>query len=93
MTHEAVRADRLAAWSSREQGWMAPLRAAGCVPIVTTEISRRCKATGEFDGWFDFWPTTGRWRYTTRGGSPAGMMGQSLISMLGAIEVAKARKA
>lgn len=79
---------RTAGWEGRET-WMQALRQIGLEPRVVSEEARHCRVALPGDGWFDFWPSSGKWSQSRRKGNVNGARGVGLPEFLAAVALAR----
>lgn len=77
--------ERVDAWADRG-AWLDAISTAGFVPRVLNESSRHCRVNIAHVGWFDFWPSTGRWSQSVLPGGRRGLRGNGLAGLLAALK-------
>lgn len=78
---KAARAD---AWANRE-GDLQAIRDAGFTPKVISEAARHVRIYIAGQGWFDFWPSTGRWSQSTQPKGKRGKRGHGVERLIAAL--------
>lgn len=81
MTDTAARAVR---WETRFDA-LVEIEAAGFRPELVSEAARHYRIKIDGRGWFDFWPSTGRWAQSTRKGGRAGVRGKGVAPLIAAL--------
>lgn len=79
------KAERADNWTNRDAAWLDPLKAAGWDARVISEVGRHCRVMVR-GGWFDFWPSTGKWMRSPRKGGQRGPHGMGLQGLIEALE-------
>ena len=75
---------RAARWANREE-WFAAIRAAGHEPKVLSEENRHCRVNLRGSGWFDFWPSSGKWCQSKQPSGKPQARGNGLHGLLRAL--------
>lgn len=83
---EVIKAERLEAWNNRAEQ-VAQIEAAGFEVKVVSEESRQLRISLPGKGWFDFWPSTGRWQQSQRKGGKRGIYGHGVERLIEALKV------
>lgn len=71
-------------WASREEHWGKPLREAGFTPFTVHEAGRHCRVRF-VGGWFDFWPSSGKWMSSPLKGARRPLRGRGVESLIEAL--------
>jgi hypothetical protein len=81
---ELRKRERTEAWENRGPV-LERIAGAGFAVRVLSEESRHCRIQIQGKGWFDFWPSTGRWCQSRRPGGRQGVSGYGVDTLLPAL--------
>jgi hypothetical protein len=85
---EVRRQEREDGWAKRGE-WLTALGALGLRAEIINEPSRQCRVWVPGGGWFDFWPSSGRWQQGPHKGKRRGLRGVGLEGLLAAVSAAQ----
>lgn len=81
------RAERKMAWDQKEDAFRQIREQTGFEPLVMSDESRHVRIKVPGSGWFDYWPSSGRWSQSPRPGGRKAKRGFQLDSLIAALQI------
>lgn len=81
-------AARRIGWAQRAYA-LADIKAAGFKPTLLSPGGHHYRIKIKGQGWFDFWPSSGRWAQSPRPGGLPGVRGAGVEALISALQEAR----